>query len=1249
MMKRLNKILSLLLTIGIVINLLPAMVMPANAAGNTHTAAKGQDLRAMLLDTRVKDGDTIELDGNAIVNDTNNDAAPWIIDKAVTIKGGTLNLRAGGIILGADVTFDNVQLSFANAMRNVIMANGHTLTLHNVSRYSGARQVHLLTGGLTGHSTSVKAGNHGKIIIQGDTSLGNMYAGSLSADGQDNRFNLPSTIVIDPAASGKMGEVYASGALQSFVSDNWFDFEEPVPPTANADKFKVTGAVSIELYDNVVNRVWGQTGGTVNAAVAFTGGKYPNTSLKVDSISSLFVLNGMLTPVADSNFSNNVSISVQDGNQLNLLNFDNDLMIGDFTGGGTLVLGQSQTLTITGNVSGTTTIGIKEIFNGRTEVPTTDHTYIKASQSIGNSFILAPLKNYEEMNLSRDTSGHWSVPTTEEDPIIIKSIMMKDVTLPSDNTGVQMPLEVTYETNNFGFGLLSWVPLNIKVNNTPASRTEDEAIGYSYSTGEGASALTLEMIQNKDTGDDELLIRGSGGTGKIPVGLYDISVQVPEEYMESGSSYTFSAQLKVTDDTTTLQIPVPTANSGLKWTGQEQVGVSDGTGYTLTGNKGTEVNSYTADATLEPGYQWSDGTNEVKVIPWNISKTDGPFAPVGLKGVAPSSSNGVDGTITGTTIGMEYSYDSSFATKIDCGDLATTGLAAGTYYVRMKETSTHEAGAYAIITVPAYNAPTATSIAVNSTGHKTAYTVGDSLDVSGLTIEVTMSDSSKNIVNVTENMISGFDSSTAAASQTLTIHYEGKVTTYDISIAAPMIPPASVKHTVTVHDSYASVSGAGNYTVSDTVNISAGTRIGYAFDGWKASGVTLDNPNSVDTSFIMPAYAVTVTANWRSTSGDSIGSGSIGGGFIGGGSTGGTPNVTDESVNNEDGSTTTTTIDKITGTVTETTEHKDGSTSIVETKKNGTVTNTVKDKEGNTTVTVTKADGTLEIVTKQVDGHHAVTTINNNGQQNSTVTLSSTNINDANKHGVAVSLLIPKVNVNNSGETTSTVKIILPASNGETKVEIPVANPTPGTVAVLINPDGTEEIIKHSILAQGGLQVSLQGDTMLRIVDNSINFADTVDHWSADAVAFVTARNLFAGTSADSFTPNITTTRGMMAVLLARLAGHETTASTGEAWYVPGMKWAMENNISDGTNPEGYVSREQLVTMLWRYNGSPISEESIENFGDYDNVSEFAQIALSWAVKNSIITGKNGGILDPQGNATRAETAQIIMNYLNNI
>ncbi|MBM6871969.1 S-layer homology domain-containing protein, partial [Pseudoflavonifractor phocaeensis] len=162
-------------------------------------------------------------------------------------------------------------------------------------------------------------------------------------------------------------------------------------------------------------------------------------------------------------------------------------------------------------------------------------------------------------------------------------------------------------------------------------------------------------------------------------------------------------------------------------------------------------------------------------------------------------------------------------------------------------------------------------------------------------------------------------------------------------------------------------------------------------------------------------------------------------------------------------------------------------------------------------------------------------------------------------------------------------------------------------------------------------------------LDPTPGFTDVAeDFWGKEAIDYVVSEGLFQGTSATTFAPEMLTTRGMIMTVLARMDGVDTSAS--DPWYQAGMEWAVSEGVSDGTNPEAIISREQLATMLYRYFGSPeVSEETL-SFSDADQVSEWASAGVRWAVSNGVISGKGNNVLDPQGSATRAEVAQMLYN-----
>ena len=166
-----------------------------------------------------------------------------------------------------------------------------------------------------------------------------------------------------------------------------------------------------------------------------------------------------------------------------------------------------------------------------------------------------------------------------------------------------------------------------------------------------------------------------------------------------------------------------------------------------------------------------------------------------------------------------------------------------------------------------------------------------------------------------------------------------------------------------------------------------------------------------------------------------------------------------------------------------------------------------------------------------------------------------------------------------------------------------------------------------------------EGDTPL---DPTPGFTDVADNfWGKEAIDAVVEAGLMQGTSDTTFAPNATTTRAMLMTILARMDGVDTTG--GDTWYTKGMEWAVAEGVSDGTNPEGVITREQLVTMLYRSFGSPeVSEEAL-TFADAAQISDWAADAMKWAVENGILTGKGNNTLDPQGNATRAELAAVLV------
>ena len=417
-----------------------------------------------------------------------------------------------------------------------------------------------------------------------------------------------------------------------------------------------------------------------------------------------------------------------------------------------------------------------------------------------------------------------------------------------------------------------------------------------------------------------------------------------------------------------------------------------------------------------------------------------------------------------------------------------------------------------------------------------------------------------------------------------------------------------------------------------------------------------------------------------STGGSSGGSSSDGGG----GSSSTTP-TKPETATKPDG-TKVETVTKPDGTKVETTTGKDGSVTKTETKtetkpdgtkvetKNETETNKDGSKVESETRTETKKDGTVtesktETITSKdgtksetksetktdkngvTSGTETTKTTTANGSTGMTITtiengesktaaeakVSSKAVEDAKKNGEAVKAPV-EVEASRNSNTAPTVKVELPKGTGETKVEIPVSNATPGTVAVLVHPDGTEEILKDSIPTEGGIRLTVNGGATVKIVDNSKDFIDTQDHWAKGAIEFVSARGLVNGMTATSYAPNNSTTRAQLWTILARQNDADLTG--GATWFENAQNWAKTKGISDGANPNAAINRAQMVTMLWRAAGQPVAGGAA-SFTDVSADSYYAQ-AVSWAVENGITTGVGGGHFDPTATCTRAQIAAFL-------
>ena len=252
-----------------------------------------------------------------------------------------------------------------------------------------------------------------------------------------------------------------------------------------------------------------------------------------------------------------------------------------------------------------------------------------------------------------------------------------------------------------------------------------------------------------------------------------------------------------------------------------------------------------------------------------------------------------------------------------------------------------------------------------------------------------------------------------------------------------------------------------------------------------------------------------------------------------------------------------------------------------------------------------------------------------------------------------------------SGSSTTSANTVSASTASNGKVSLDKSTAKKGnTVTVTVTPDAGYQLDKLTVTDAKGkaIAVTKKSDSKYTFTmpDSKVTITPTFSKientkpsktgfndvassaWYADAVQYVTDKGLMNGTDDNQFSPNASTTRGMLMTVLARYAGEDTTG--GATWYEKGMNWAKAKGVSDGTNPNANITREQLVTMLYRYAGTPAANGSLSDFSDTASVSSYAVNAMQWAVENGIVNGSNGK-LNPQNNATRAEVAAILMRF----
>ena len=254
-------------------------------------------------------------------------------------------------------------------------------------------------------------------------------------------------------------------------------------------------------------------------------------------------------------------------------------------------------------------------------------------------------------------------------------------------------------------------------------------------------------------------------------------------------------------------------------------------------------------------------------------------------------------------------------------------------------------------------------------------------------------------------------------------------------------------------------------------------------------------------------------------------------------------------------------------------------------------------------------------------------------------------------NGNGIFVLIPKGTLN-PGDNISDMLVLFDESN---KFEN-------GVVQFTSN-DGNKHLVYMSILTGSGVYYIAQKPGVYEIIDNPKDFDDINGHWAEGYIKFAASHGLFEGTADAVFEPNTGMTRAMVATVLGRMAGADTslykenifTDTLAGSWYAPYVTWAYENDIMQGYGqgrfgPDDIVTREQLCVILLRFMDHlgfeiPITGE-VEDFADKDKTSPWALSSVHAIKELGIIQGVGGNIFDPSGKSNRATVATILNRFI---
>lgn len=564
-----------LLTLALILSLLPTSVL---AAGNTiytdmsvTEAGDGSEAKPFKnFEDAVKaagNGDTIVIRNKAMLNESSS-GVPGIMDKDITIQpeGGSaaLFVRTAGIVLGADVTMNGIELNFQNKYHNAIFVNGHRFTAISVTRGSGSREVHLFAGsiGADAHlNFTAAAGTNADITLQGSV-FGNIYAGGVAA-------SYSGTMNVDVRNSKALGIFYGSGAQEYKPDENsWFDKTEPDPPVA--DTKYTAGDATVTVDGSTALTVDGNGAKSMNVIVK-NGNNRPLTLSGVTALTA----QGGKVKVASINENAHVTLLNSAALDLSGAATGTDVKLATLTssnGTGKLILGKSHLLTIDSTMKGTFALETPGSFQNASGEAEYDHTYIKAFIANDATVNFTPHSTQSTMQLVKipGDGTAWTTWKTTAAPTVPTTVSKFETTASSVSTdsnalqqgGITIPVIWESSALDSPFKSLSAIPFHYAVtyNGVTVESVETESEGMYESSVTFTNGPVIWITAGDASEQDNLPDRLDIG-GTLTAGVYTITIYAPKA---DGSKIQLPLTLTVTDGTeaaTATELTAPAANA----------------------------------------------------------------------------------------------------------------------------------------------------------------------------------------------------------------------------------------------------------------------------------------------------------------------------------------------------------------------------------------------------------------------------------------------------------------------------------------------------------------------------------------------------------------------------------------------------------------------------------------------------------------------------------------------------------------